>query len=110
MTRLATYDTGVVATASVRVENTGTLDGTEVVQVYVQDPVMDYVRPWKRLLAFQRVTLRGGEARKVDIPLLEEDIAFYDDDMKFRLVPGEYNISCGSNSYEAAYLTAALQL
>jgi hypothetical protein len=38
----------VVATASVVVENTGEVPGAEVVQIYVEDPVMDYVsRPSK---------------------------------------------------------------
>ena len=43
--------------------NTGKVAGTTVVQVYCIDPVMDYVRPWKRLLAFARVTLAAGQSK-----------------------------------------------
>ena len=47
--------------------NTGKVAGTTVVQVYCIDPVMDYVRPWKRLLAFARVTLAAGQSKPVRI-------------------------------------------
>ena len=51
---------GLLVTLSVA--NTGGVAGTEVVQVYCIDPVTDYVRPWKRLLAFTRVPLQPGAA------------------------------------------------
>jgi beta-glucosidase len=46
---------------SVTVQNTGMSAGTEVVQVYIQDPITDHVRYWKRLVGFQKVFLDKGE-------------------------------------------------
>eukprot|EP00041_Stephanoeca_diplocostata_P027873 m.777576 g.777576 ORF g.777576 m.777576 type:complete len:794 (+) comp23267_c1_seq1:227-2608(+) len=96
----------VPATASVKVANTGSIDGTEVVQVYVQDPVMDYVRPWKRLVAFQRVSVAAGETQTVTIPMTSDQLEFYDDDLVLRVVSGNYTFSVGGDSYAAAALTA----
>merc|ERR1712110_545661 len=79
----------VPATVQVSVKNTGKLPGVEVVQVYVEDPIMEYVRPWKRLVAFQRVLLQPGESRRVSLDLTVDELAFYDDSMK-RVVPGDY--------------------
>lgn len=61
---------------------------SQVVQIYVQDPVMDYVRPWKRLVAFQRVAVTAGQTQTVSIPMTADQLEFYDDDMVLRVVPG----------------------
>ena len=41
--------------------NTGKQPGTEVVQVYLQDPVVNHVRYWKRLVGFQKIFLLTGK-------------------------------------------------
>ena len=105
----AAVDPGAVAaTVNVTVTNTGSVPGTEVVQVYAVDPVMDYVRPWKRLVGFARVELAPGASQRVTVPLPATEMAFYDDDMVWRVVPGAYNISVGGDSYSAAFLSAQL--
>jgi len=93
---------------SVKVANSGKVPGAEVVQVYAQDPVMSFTRPWKRLLAFARVTVAPGASATVEVPLTRDQLMFYDDDMNLRLVPGVYNISVGGSSYSAAFNTATL--
>ena len=76
----------VAAMASCTLQNTGVkYTGTEVVQLYVEDPVMEYVRPWKRLVAFTRVTLAPGESKTVTIPVTADELAFYDDEMVLRV-------------------------
>lgn len=88
---------------SVDVTNTGHVPGTEVVQVYVIDPVMSYVRPWKRLLAFDRVTLEPGGQQRARIPVSATQLAFQDDSSTvgtWRVVPGEYTIRVGPSSVE----------
>ena len=55
---------------SFSLKNSGSRDGVEVAQVYVQDPPswqfgQVLVRPWKRLAAFVRVSLRPGETKAV---------------------------------------------
>lgn len=45
---------------SVRVTNTGSRDGAEVVQLYVHDVVAEVARPVKQLIGFARVQLAAG--------------------------------------------------
>ena len=45
----------------VGVTNTGRMDGDEVVQVYVTDPVASTVRPCRQLRAFERVFAHQGQ-------------------------------------------------
>jgi hypothetical protein len=71
---------------------------------------MRFTRPWKRLLAFKRVTLAAGASVTVQVPITSDELMFHDDDMKLRLVPGEYTLSVGGSSYSAAALTASLVL
>ena len=92
------------------VTNTGARAGVAVAQVYGEDPIMDHVRPWKRLLAFARVPLDAGASARVTIPIAAHAIAFYDDEMTWRVVPGAYNVSVGASSYDAALLHAPLVL
>lgn len=53
------------ATVSIRVRNTGSRAGTEVVQLYLHDPVAQTTRPVVRLIGFARVPLSPGEAARV---------------------------------------------
>jgi beta-glucosidase len=63
---------------SVDVRNTGTRTGDEVVQLYVQYPGSSVERPVKQLRGFERVALRAGESRTVQIPLKGSDLAYWD--------------------------------
>ncbi|GAA2275306.1 glycoside hydrolase family 3 N-terminal domain-containing protein [Glycomyces scopariae] len=49
---------------AVRVANTGAREGTEVVQLYLHDPVASTVRPVQRLVGFARLTLAPGESAR----------------------------------------------
>jgi beta-glucosidase len=52
---------------NVTVTNTGTKAGTQVVPVYVHQPVSDVVVPAQRLAAFTRVTLDPGQSKVVSL-------------------------------------------
>src|SRR5690606_30356984 len=58
-------------TVSVDVQNTGTVDGDEVVQVYVKTPdsPASLERPIKRLKGFKRVTIPRGQIKRVSIDI-----------------------------------------
>ena len=100
----------VVATLSVQLTNTGSITGTEVVQVYCEDPIMQYVRPWKRLLSFKRVTLEAGASATVRVDLTRDNLEFYDDEMVLRVVPGDYTLTVGGSSYSAAQNAVPLSI
>ncbi len=56
-----------IATATFTVTNTGTRAGTDIVPVYVNQPVSKVVVPPQRLVGFTRVTLRAGQAKVVRV-------------------------------------------
>ncbi len=53
----------------VTVKNTGTIDGEEVVQLYIHDRHASLVRPVKELKGFARVPLKAGEEKTGDLYL-----------------------------------------
>ena len=57
--------------------NTGAMDGAEVVQVYIGNPVSTASKPVKELRQFDKVFLRAGETRRVIFQLTEEDMSYY---------------------------------
>ena len=66
----ATAPTDGTASLAVSVRNTGSRAGSEIVQLYLHDPVASVVRPTQRLLGFTRVDLEPGEevALTIDVP------------------------------------------
>jgi beta-glucosidase len=84
--------------ALAEVTNTGTRDGTEVVQLYVRDLVSSVTRPVKELKAFRRVTLRAGETRTVTLDITPDMLALYDVHMQWVVEPGDFAILVGSSS------------
>jgi beta-xylosidase len=59
------------------VQNAGTRPGTEVVQLYLSDPVAQAVRPVRWLAGFARVPLDPGQARRVTFRLHADRTAFH---------------------------------
>ena len=97
MTRARVSDT---VTATVTVANTGSREGTEVVQLYVRDEVASVSRPVRELKGFKRVTLKPGESRAVDLRVAVRDLWFYGLDMKRVVEPGTFRVYVGPNSAE----------
>ncbi len=59
------------------VENLSQTDGAEVAQVYVREQFAKVYRPIKELKGFQKVWIRAGERKRVEISLNREDFAYY---------------------------------
>ena len=85
-------------TASVTLSNTGKFDGEEVVQLYIQDVVGSITRPVKELKAFQKVFLRAGESKAVVFTISNEDLKFYNSNLKYVSEPGDFKVYIGGNS------------
>jgi beta-glucosidase len=82
----------------VSVKNTGTSDGSEVVQVYVRNP-KDVEGPLKTLRGFKRVCLKAGESKIVEIPMPREQFELWDTQTNtMRVVPGKYEVMVGNSS------------
>ena len=86
-------------TVSVTVSNTGKRDGQEVVQLYVKHMGSKVERPIKELRGFERVALKAGETKTVQIPLAAKDLAYWDVQTKQWVVEDEkVNLMVGGSS------------
>ncbi len=86
----------------VTVSNTGSVEGTEIVQVYMRRP-SDTMGPNKTLRGYSRVTLAPGESREVEIDFPKKAFENWDDAaMEMRVVPGDYELMVGSSSADNA--------
>lgn len=85
-------------TASVTVTNTGKREGTETVQMYLQDLFGTVVRPKRMLKGFEKITLAPGESQKVSFTITEEMLRFWNIDMDFVSEPGDFKVYIGGNS------------
>jgi beta-glucosidase len=84
---------------NVKLKNTGTFDGDEVIQVYSRRPENGKIQPIRSLVAFQRVTMKKGEARTVTIPLVVNELRQWDGAKEdYSVVPGMYDILIGASS------------
>ena len=83
---------------SVKVTNSGGMDGEEIVQLYIRDLYSSATRPVKELKDFKRVPLRAGETKTVSFILPAEKLAFYDKRMNYTIEAGEYEIMVGASS------------
>ena len=106
-----------------QVTNTGARAGSVVVQVYVQDPVMDFVRyympgtecsswltelvadiylrshrPWKRLVGFSKISIEAGQSQTVTVPVTFDEMSIHDADFSLKIIPGVYLFSMGQDS------------
>lgn len=85
-------------TASVVITNIGDREGTETVQMYVQDLFGSVCRPVKQLRGFKKVTLAPGETKKVSFEIKEEMLRFYNIDMEYTSEAGDFKVYIGPNS------------
>jgi beta-glucosidase len=85
-------------TVSLDVQNVGSKDGTEVVQLYVRDVVSSVTTPVMALKGFSKIYLKAGEKKKVEMVLTPEHLSLLNIDMKRVTEPGEFNIMVGSSS------------
>lgn len=90
---------GFAQQVRVTVTNTGTVEGTEVVQVYVRGPRAVVHRPDRELRGFTRVHLAPGESRQVTITLDRRAFAYWCvATHAWEVEPGSYEVLVGASS------------
>lgn len=83
---------------SVMLKNDGDRDGTEIVQLYMQDVTASLVRPVKELKGFARIDLNAAEEKKVIISLKKEEMGFYNNQGIYVKEDGLFRLYIGTNS------------
>ncbi|MEV6413553.1 glycoside hydrolase family 3 N-terminal domain-containing protein [Kribbella sp. NPDC051718] len=84
--------------ATVRVRNTGSLRGDEVVQLYLHDVVAQVARPLKLLTGFARVSLDPGEVAEVAFEVHADRTAYSGADLRRIVEVGELEVLVGTSS------------
>ena len=99
MADAAADDSGAAAgTLICHMQNTGQRAGTETIQIYIRD-LTDTEGPLKSLRAFQRVSLKAGQATTVHIPLSRKAFEFWDKESNtMHIKPGSYEVLYGTSS------------
>ncbi len=83
----------------VKVKNTGTRFGKEIVQLYVHDKEASVLRPFKELKGFEKIGLAPGEEKVVEFTLSKRDFAFYDTELEdWYAESGDFEILIGKSS------------
>ena len=84
---------------SVKVHNSGSRTGAEVVELYIHDGHSSVDRPLQELKGFQRVDLEPGQSKDVHFALDRTSIAFYSPTKKNWVTePGRFDVLVGSSS------------
>ncbi|WP_339895034.1 glycoside hydrolase family 3 N-terminal domain-containing protein [uncultured Algibacter sp.] len=91
-----TFSNSIIA--SVKITNSGNMDGYEIVQLYIHDKVGSVTRPVKELKGFQKIFLKKGESKVVTFTISVEDLKFYNSEMTYGVESGEFEIAIAPNS------------
>jgi beta-glucosidase len=84
---------------SMSVKNSGTMEGSDVVQLYISCLNTAEDRPVKELKAFKKVSLMPGEEKTVEFEVSSEDLKIYSEKEKgWIILPGKYKIMIGNSS------------
>ena len=82
-------------TVQVTVENSGTVPGAEVVQLYIAPPQDGIHRPVRELKDFERIALLPGESKTVTFVLKKRHFSVWQDG--WRIPKGKYTVEIGAS-------------
>ncbi len=106
----ATLAPGEALEVSVRVSNTGSRSGKQVVQLYVSPPASAIFRSQKELKAFAKVALAPGESKTVTLKLQHSDFGVWNRLVhNWQVEAGEYRLLLGTSAADTP-LEASLAL
>ena len=102
---------GEVLEVKLSVRNTGEIDGSEVIQVYVKQRNPSIKRPLKELKGFQKVNIAAGQAKDVTIAIERRyATSFWDEERDSWVSERDtYDILAGTSSADMA-LTASFKI
>jgi beta-glucosidase len=82
------------------IKNTGSVDGDEIVQLYIRDEVSSVISFEKELRGFERIHLAPGETKTVRFTLTPEELQMLDREMKRVVEPGWFTVMVGNSSQD----------
>jgi beta-glucosidase len=109
--QLAALERGEQVQVSTDVTNTGSRDGDEVIQLYVQDLLSSVSQPVRRLAGFARRRIRAGQTITVSFTLGREELGFWDAESnpaRFVVEPGTFAVHIGPSLSVTRALTVEI--
>lgn len=81
-----------------KVKNVGSVEGDEVVQLYIHDLLASVARPVMELKGFQRIHLLPNETKEISFKITPEMLSMLDKDLRTVVEPGDFRIMIGASS------------
>lgn len=91
-------DADVALEVRLRVTNTGSRAGSEVVQLYLRDVLTSVAQPLIALKGFTRVQLAAGESKVLRFTLTREHLQLLNEEMQWVVEPGTFRVMVGASS------------
>lgn len=85
-------------TIKATITNTGSKEGHETVQLYIQDVIGSITRPVKELKGFEHIYLKNGEQKEVSFSISPNDLKFHNNEIIYDFEEGDFNVWVGPNS------------
>lgn len=84
---------------SVLIKNSGNMQGSEIVQLYIEDAESSVERPEKELKGFKKIQLKPGESKKAEFIIDKKDFSFWNPNTKdWFAEKGQFIIHIGASS------------
>lgn len=93
--RINPYENFII---SMDLENTGELDGQEIIQIYIRDIVSSMVKPEKKLIGFKKIFLKKNSEKTIEFLINPTQFSFLDINNNWKIESGEYEVLVGSSS------------
>ncbi|MGB2242776.1 MAG: fibronectin type III-like domain-contianing protein, partial [Porticoccaceae bacterium] len=93
---------GETLNVSIEIENTGQVEASEIVQLYVRDLVGDVTRPVKELKAYDRVTLTPGQKQTIQFELDTKSLNFHNQKLENTVEAGQFKLWVSQHSQDEA--------
>ena len=90
---------GANVQVNVKVTNTGSRGGEEVVQLYLKDVVGSRTRPVRELKGFKKIYLEAGASAVVTFEITPESRSFFRADKQWGEEPGDLEVFAGHDSH-----------
>jgi beta-glucosidase len=90
---------------SAQIQNTGSMAGADVVQLYLHESDTSILQPVQKLEGFQRVELAPGQTKTVTFTLGPQNLGFYNEQGQFTVEPGPFDLWVGDSSVGGLHTT-----
>lgn len=97
----ASIPAGKKVVVSVKVTNTGKMDGDEVAELYLSHPGVKMKAPIRALKGFDRTFIKAGQSKIIKFELKPEDLSLVDADGNSQAVKGKLMITAGGSQPDA---------